>query len=65
MGEIFGGVWRITLSALAGGALGVLAAVNWPNPDSVAAGVLLGVGGVTVGGLCGFWWALRWGEKRW
>jgi hypothetical protein len=62
MPKILSVAWRYAICLLGGGAAGVLTAANWPNPDSVAAGALLGVGGIVIGHVLGMWWASSWAE---
>jgi hypothetical protein len=55
---------RFFAPMLAGGAIAVLIAANWPSPDDVAAGSLLGLGGTIGGGMVGVLWAFTWGERQ-
>jgi len=53
--------WRFMLCTAIGGALALLAAANWPDPDSTTAGIIVGFGGTFAGIVAGMAWECRTG----
>lgn len=57
-----GFTFRFVGPIVAGAGLGILAAANWPNPDSPAAGVALALSGLSLGVVVGFAWTVEHGD---
>lgn len=63
MREIFGIILRFTIPVVICGALGILVAANWGDPDNVAAGALIGVSSVMLGFVIGVVLQVRHDDK--
>lgn len=51
-----GEIARVCISTAAGGALAILVAANWANPNDPLAGAIIGYSGVGAGVLTGATW---------
>lgn len=51
--------WRFLLSTAIGGALALLAAANWPDPNSTTDGIIVGFSGTFAGIVAGMIWEFR------